>query len=103
MTTLILRATASESSSAERRPASAGVDPARRGTDRERCGSAGGGTRRTRPRTRAPLRAGLEDGGFAPYAPDLPKGIAHLAHRDVRARCLDDRPHEVAVFAGSIP
>src|SRR5438105_10231500 len=102
MTTRILRATASESNSDVRRPASAGVPPVRRGTDRDRCGSEEEGTRGTRSRTRVRPRGELEDWGFSPYAPYLTKRVAHLAHRDVRARGLDDRPHEVAVFPGRI-
>src|SRR5207244_1350088 len=39
----------------------------------------------------------LEDGGLPPHAPDLAEGVAHLAHRHVGARGVDDRRHQVLV------
>src|SRR6266705_3329663 len=44
-------------------------------------------------------RGGLEDGCLAPNAPDLPQGVTHLAHGHIRLRGLDDRRHQVSVFA----
>src|SRR5205807_6890189 len=58
--------------------------------------------RRTRSKTRGPRRAELEDGRFSPYPPHLTKRVAHLAHRHVRARGLDDRRHQVAVITSGV-
>ena len=41
--------------------------------------------------------AGSEDGRLAPHAPRLAQRVAHLAHRRVRARRLEDRRHQVRV------
>src|SRR5215471_16690379 len=50
----------------------------------------------------APEATSSEDGGLAPGAPDLAQRVAHLAHRDVRARRLHDRLHEVAAVVGRV-
>src|SRR4029078_10655167 len=45
---------------------------------------------------------GSKNRGLAPDAPDFAQSVAHLAHRDVRARGLDDRAHQVAIVASGV-
>src|SRR5436305_1499419 len=53
------------------------------------------------PRARSSTSSLSKHGRLPPGPPDLAEGIAHLAHRDVRLRSLDDRGHEVAPVVGS--
>src|SRR3954465_12457970 len=44
----------------------------------------------------------LEDRRLAPDAPHVAEGVAHLAHRHVGARGVDDRLHQVAPLDGGV-
>src|SRR5712691_3724465 len=46
--------------------------------------------------------ARLKDRSFAPDAPDLAQGVAHLAHRHVRPGGVDDRRHQVPVLVRGV-
>src|SRR5581483_11309952 len=50
----------------------------------------------TGPRWRLELSSS-EDGRLSPHAPDGPERVAHLAHRHVRARGVEDGRHQVDV------
>src|SRR4029079_9101591 len=71
---------------------------------RSRCASDGGARARregSAPTGRSVTRAS-EHGRLAPDAPDLAESVAHLTHRDVRTRGVENRVHQVRVVARSV-
>src|SRR2546421_7420203 len=102
ITTRILRATTGESRGRAPASTSAGT-AARPGTACAICRESGRARRRRTPaRTRAPPPEESKDRRFSPHAPDGPQRVAHLSHRHVRPRSLDDRQHQVPVLAGRV-